>query len=177
MMSYSEDKLDEIRDILVDVNYKDPAWGYAVDIMEDELNYDIMDLLNNNKQSKFIKYIQKKIKMALEDLKAIDDMAIQDGINTVREKEGIEDDVEDDEIKKDYEDEVHRYAEGSRNMFEEDFTENWEKLIKAIGDFRDEYDLERRIRNFDDRIIETVSQIEEVYKEETRGAFMEVFNG
>lgn len=175
-MSYSQDKLDEIHDELVDINYDDPAWKYAMAVMEDELNFNILDLLKEKNQQKLLQYIQKQIKMALEDLRAIDDMAIQDGINRVREIEELGDDVSDDEIRNKYEDEVYKYAEGSQYVFEEDFSDNWEELVKVVGDFRDEYELEWKLKRIDDEVIETINKVEEVYQELTKEAFIEVFN-
>lgn len=170
-----QDKLDEIHDELAGTGYEEPAWKYALEIMGDKFNYNIMDMLEDNKVQKLIKYIRKQINMAREDLKAIDDMAIQDGINNVREDENLGDDVSDDEIKREYEDEVERYAESAQYIFEQDFSDNWEDLIAAVGDFRDGNDLDIKLNRVDDDILEIVEEIKDEYKEMTRDAFKEVF--
>lgn len=171
-----QEKLDEIHDKLVDIGHGDTAWEYAINIIEDKFNFNVMDMLDEKKRGDVLSYIRKQINMAREDLKAIDDMALQDGINNVREDEDLGDDVSDDEIKKEYENEVERYAESAQYVFEQDFSDNWEDLIAAVGDFRDGNDLDIKLNRVDDDVLEVISEIEEVYKLETRDAFKEVFD-
>lgn len=172
-MNKAQEYLDEIHDGLVNLQESDD-----VELLFQALrkfNYDIIDMFDKQKRDKIINHIQKRIKLCINDLESIDKMAREEAIERVRRGENLGNNISDEEIERDYESEVDEIYSDIRWLFERDFAEEWEDIISLAGDFRDEYDLERKIRDLDEPVFEYLDEVEQHLPDLVKEQIMEIF--